>query len=48
MDKKSYSLIGCTVSPGFDFTDFELASRKNLMDQFPNYKVEILRFTNPG
>jgi len=47
MDKKSYSLIGCTVSPGFDFTDFELASRKNLMDQFPHYKVEIFRFTNP-
>lgn len=47
LDKKSYSLIGCTVSPGFDFTDFELASRKNLMDQFPHYKVEIFRFTNP-
>jgi len=23
-----YSLIGCTVSPGFDFADFELASAK--------------------
>ena len=47
MDKKSYSLIGCTVSPGFDFKDFDLASRKNLIDQFPHYKVEIFRFTNP-
>ncbi len=25
-DKTSYSLVGCTVSPGFDFTDFEMAN----------------------
>ena len=28
-DKDSYSLVGCTVSPGFDFNDFELADRSN-------------------
>ena len=22
-----YSLIGCTVAPGFDYTDFELAPK---------------------
>lgn len=26
MDKQSYSLIGCLVSPGFEFSDFELVS----------------------
>lgn len=25
-DIESYSLMGCTVSPGFDFNDFEMAS----------------------
>lgn len=27
----SYSLVGCTVAPGFDFADFELASRAALL-----------------
>ena len=32
-----YSLCGCTVSPGFDFHDFELAKREDLMNQFPQH-----------
>jgi len=44
-DKKSFSLIGCTVSPGFDFKDFELADRKILSEQFPQHKDLIERFT---
>lgn len=47
LDKKSFALIGCTVSPGFDFTDFELADRKILLEKFPVYKKEIIRLTNP-
>jgi predicted cupin superfamily sugar epimerase len=30
-----YSLVGCTVSPGFDFEDFELAERTELSKLFP-------------
>lgn len=33
---KSYSLIGCTVSPGFDFKDFELKTRSELISLFPD------------
>jgi len=33
-DDESWSLVGCTVAPGFDFADFELASRSALMSQF--------------
>lgn len=29
-----YTLVGCTVSPGFDFKDFELATREQLVAQF--------------
>lgn|SRR5574338_12042 len=47
MDKRSFSLIGCTVSPGFDFSDFELAKRANLLNKFPDHKELILRFTDP-
>jgi hypothetical protein len=31
-----YSLVSCTVAPGFDFTDFELAKKENLLSQFPH------------
>lgn len=48
IDKRSFSLIGCTVSPGFDFSDFELAKRENLLKNFPEHKELILKFTDPG
>ena len=47
IDKSSYSLIGCTVAPGFDFADFELANRKELVEKFSLYRDLIKRFTNP-
>ncbi|WP_025742965.1 cupin domain-containing protein [Aquimarina pacifica] len=40
-----YSLVGCTVAPGFDFDDFQLAKRKNLITQFPEYEDVITKFT---
>jgi hypothetical protein len=33
--KGEYGLVGCTVSPGFDFTDFEMAGRDELLKLFP-------------
>jgi predicted cupin superfamily sugar epimerase len=47
IDKKSFCLVGCTVSPGFDFGDFELAKRKKLTEAFPRHKELIERFTKP-
>ncbi len=43
--KKSFSLIGCTVSPGFDYNDFELAEREKLLREFPEYKKIINELT---
>ena len=40
-----YSLVGCTVSPGFDFADFELADRNTLAAQYPQHKELISQFT---
>jgi predicted cupin superfamily sugar epimerase len=42
---KGYSLVSCTVAPGFDFADFELASRDTLLKEFPNLKETIRKFT---
>ncbi len=41
----SYSLAGCTVSPGFDFRDFELPSRSELVSLFPEHEKAIARLT---
>ena len=40
-----YSLVGCTVAPGFDFTDFELASRAHLLKEFPAAADIITKMT---
>ena len=37
-----FSLVGCTVSPGFDFLDFEMADRDSLVKEFP-VQEEIIR-----
>lgn len=35
-DGSEFAFFGCTVSPGFDFKDFELPSRKELYDMYPD------------
>ena len=47
INKRSFTLIGCTVSPGFDFSDFELATREFLLTSFPKHQNLILKFTKP-
>jgi predicted cupin superfamily sugar epimerase len=36
-DPGSYVLAGCTVSPGFDFADFEMPSRGVLLSEYPQH-----------
>ena len=47
IDKTSYSLIGATVSPGFDFADFEMPTAETLINQYPQHKKIISRLTKP-
>lgn len=42
----SYSLVGCTVAPGFTFADFELKSREVLISLFPDKAAVISRLTH--
>jgi predicted cupin superfamily sugar epimerase len=46
-EKNSYTLSSCSVSPGFDFRDFELAERSVLLRDFPNESEIIQRLTKP-
>jgi predicted cupin superfamily sugar epimerase len=45
--KSEFSFVGCTVSPGFDFQDFELARAEELMLQFPQHERLIHSLTHP-
>ena len=44
-NKESYSLVGCTVAPGFDFEDFKMPSRDQLIGMYPQHKEIIQMFT---
>eukprot|EP00755_Sulcionema_specki_P025328 Sspe_Gene.83058::Locus_54485_Transcript_2_2_Confidence_0.667_Length_737::g.83058::m.83058/K09705/K09705; uncharacterized protein len=40
-----YSLVGCTVSPGFAVEDFELATRAQLTEEYPEHAEIIAALT---
>lgn len=42
----SFSLIGCTIAPGFEFADFKLGRRADLIKRFPRRRRLIERLTN--
>lgn len=41
----SFSLVGCTVAPGFDFRDFEMANGTALINEFPQHQLLIAEMT---
>ncbi len=43
--KESFSLVGCTTAPGFDFADFELAERRQLLAIYPQHADIIKKLT---
>ena len=45
---ESYSLVGCTVAPGFEFEDFEMPDRNKLVERYPEHKTLIEKFTHAG
>lgn len=42
---KGYSLVGCTVTPGFDFDDFIMPSSEDLTALYPSHSAIIDRLT---
>ena len=43
-EQNSYSVFGCMVSPGFEFEDFELFSKEDLIQAYPKQAALIERF----
>jgi len=44
-DTTSFALVGCTVAPGFDFADFEVPDRAQLLSRYPQHRKLIERLT---
>lgn len=44
----TFALVGCTVAPGFDFADFELAERATLVARHPEHREVAERLTRVG
>ncbi|KAL0345005.1 UNVERIFIED_CONTAM: hypothetical protein Sradi_4331800 [Sesamum radiatum] len=45
--EEHFSLVGCTCAPAFQFDDFELAKRSELISCFPKYESLISMLTFP-
>lgn len=42
---QGYSLVGCTLAPGFEYQDFELGDRDKLLAMYPEHRALITRLT---
>lgn len=40
----AFSLVGCTLAPGFDFAEFEIGDKDRLIQEFPGARGTILEF----
>ena len=38
-----FALFGTTISPGFEFSDYEAGDKQQLIKEYPNFEVEIKR-----
>ena len=41
LEGTNFSFVGCTVSPGFDFEDFEFGNKETLLKDYPKAKELI-------
>ena len=44
VNNNGFSFVGCTVAPGFDFADFEMAEEEMLLNAYPQHQewIEML------
>lgn len=41
----AWALMGTTVAPGFEFEDFEVGERQSMLNQFPQHRDAIIKFS---
>ncbi len=42
------ALVGCTVAPGFEFSEFEIADVESLLREYPQHRDRIIRLGPAG
>ncbi|MFJ7678648.1 cupin domain-containing protein [Peribacillus sp. NPDC097198] len=42
-EEDTFSLVGCMVSPGFEFQDFELFTQEELLSKYPQHREVIMK-----
>ncbi len=47
-DENEWTLLGCTVSPGFEYADYEPATREELFSGWPSERERIMALTRQG
>lgn len=45
---EGFALLGCTVSPGFEFEDYEAGDRAGLVERWPEWAEMIEKLTKPS
>lgn len=40
-DGRGFALVGCTVAPGFEFEDFDMGKREELVRSYPQHRAVI-------
>jgi uncharacterized protein len=45
MNNDGFALVGCMVAPAFEFDDFELFEREELLNLYPEHEETILKLT---
>jgi hypothetical protein len=45
--RSGFALIGCTVAPGFDFRDFQMGKRSDLLARYSQHRRLIISLTRP-
>ena len=43
-----FTLMGCTVSPGFEYSDYESGDRNDLIQKYPSFRDRIIELTHSG
>ena len=46
MGREDFGLVGCVVLPGFEFEDFELGTREQLLRAYPQHEELVRKFTS--
>ena len=45
IDEGEFTLVGCTVAPGFEWEDMEIAGRAELQTRYPQHRGIIEKLT---